>query len=109
METCLLCLCPEPDGIQSDGSKRVYCSEGNKFVCSKCTRIIVSSTPEQLKAALEKSIVLGMDGKSAFLINLIEEEEDEREERGERSDGESTIKRNMDRKRVVRKIKPTHR
>jgi len=71
---CLLCSCPEPDSIMSNGKKRVYKPSG-QFVCSKCTRILVDSTPEQIKRAYEKAIELGMKGKELFLENLLEEEE----------------------------------
>lgn len=102
MGNCLLCNMPEPDGIQPDGSKRVYKPTGD-FVCSICTQLLVMATPQQIQSAYNKAVEMDAKKKIDFLERYLEDSGDAGTENNSR-----VVKRSMDRKRAGRETRSFH-
>ena len=74
---------------------------GNDFICSRCVQILISATQEELKRAHSKTIEKGYTRKAKAIESFLIEEEVKNERKTKK------LKRNMGRKRPVRKVRPT--
>lgn len=68
----------------------------NPFLCSFCTQVLISSTPEQIKRAYDKAVRLEKHLAVNFLKNYLEEENGK------------IIRQDLGRERTGRKVRPSN-
>ena len=89
---CLFCYDPEPN----------YKPEAGKdLICSMCVQILLAADQKDLKRAYGKAMERGYDRKAKAIESFLIEGEVTNERKTKK------LKRNMGRKRPVRKVRPT--
>lgn len=97
---CIFCH-REDVSTKSNEQKRIHKTE-NKFACSRCTQVLIRSTPEQLTQAYDKAKELNRVDAMNFLESFLPITETGGDENGKEDTGN-----NMDGSRAGRQVRFT--
>lgn len=97
MTTCLLCSGSEQGRTQP--------ATGAEFVCSMCVQTLLSVPPEKIGRAHQEAVARGLELKASALEMFTAENQGEEEYVPKTG----KPKRGLERRRIVRETRPTHR